>query len=149
MEFRLLDKINTPADLRALANKDIPILAEEIRRFLINTVEAHGGHLASNLGAVEFTLAIHRVFESPKDRIIFDVGHQSYVHKLITGRRERFSALRKTGGLSGFTLTMFEEGTALIRTCTRLLDEAEQKVIKLKKGPDGEPMELPLDEEEA
>ena len=103
MEFRLLDKINTPADLRALANKDIPILAEEIRRFLINTVEAHGGHLASNLGAVEFTLAIHRVFESPKDRIIFDVGHQSYVHKLITGRRERFSALRKTGGLSGFT----------------------------------------------
>ncbi len=103
MEYKLLEKINSPSDLKALDQKDIPLLAEEIRSFLLERTSENGGHLASNLGVVELTLALHRVFDSPSDHIIFDVGHQSYVHKLITGRRESFSLLRKTGGMSGFT----------------------------------------------
>jgi len=99
----ILKNINSPEDLRALPDADIPALAEEIRGFLTEQVERSGGHLASNLGAVELTLAIHRVFDSPRDRIIFDVGHQSYVHKIITGRRDEFDHLREPGGLSGFT----------------------------------------------
>ena len=104
MSFSLLDKINSPSDLRSLGADDIPRLADEIREFLVDTVCKNGGHLASNLGVVELTLALHRVFDSPRDHIIFDVGHQSYVHKLITGRRDRFSTLRTPGGLSGFTV---------------------------------------------
>ena len=103
MPYELLEKINSPASLKALTPDEVCALAQEIRAFLLNTALAQGGHLASNLGAVELTLAIHRVFDSPRDRIIFDVGHQSYTHKLITGRRERFSELRTPGGLSGFT----------------------------------------------
>ncbi|MBQ7161509.1 MAG: 1-deoxy-D-xylulose-5-phosphate synthase [Clostridia bacterium] len=103
MNDNLLNKINSPDDLRALRDDEIPELASEIRAFLTSTVTKTGGHLASNLGAVELTLAIHRVFDSPRDHIIFDVGHQAYVHKLITGRREGFSSLRTPGGLSGFT----------------------------------------------
>ena len=103
MQYSILEDINSPEDLKSLDKKDIPLLAEEIRSFLIETVERQGGHLASNLGVVELTLAIHRVFDSPKDHIIFDIGHQSYVHKLITGRRKAFSELRVPGGLSGFT----------------------------------------------
>ena len=103
MSDRLLSKINSPADLKALPDSDIPALAQEIRAFLTERVERSGGHLASNLGAVELTLAIHRVFDSPVDRIIFDVGHQSYVHKMLTGRRGDFDRLREPGGLSGFT----------------------------------------------
>ena len=101
--MRILDRINSPADLKALTDAEISELIPEIREFLISGVSSRGGHLASNLGVVELTLAIHRVFDSPKDRIIFDVGHQAYVHKLLTGRRERFSELRIPGGLSGFT----------------------------------------------
>ena len=104
MEYRFLNRINSPSDLKNVNDKDIPLLAEEIREFLIGVSARRGGHLASNLGVVELTLAIHKVFDSPKDHIIFDVGHQSYVHKIITGRRERFEDLRKPGGLSGFTL---------------------------------------------
>ncbi len=103
MSNKLLNGINSPSDLKALSEADMPALAAEIREFLVSNVERSGGHLASNLGAVEMTLAIHRVFDSPRDRIIFDVGHQSYVHKLLTGRREAFSRLREPGGLSGFT----------------------------------------------
>lgn len=103
MEYPILDKINSPDDLKALGKESIEPLAKEIRSFLIETVEKRGGHLASNLGVVELTLALHRVFDSPIDRIIFDVGHQSYVHKLITGRRADFDTLRVPGGLSGFT----------------------------------------------
>lgn len=103
MNQRLLENINCPEDVKKIDGKDIPKLCEEIREFLIDKVEKQGGHLASNLGVTELTVAIHRVFDSPRDHIIFDVGHQAYVHKLITGRRERFSELRKTGGLSGFT----------------------------------------------
>lgn len=98
-----LDRIQSPEDLRRIPAKEIPALAGEIRDFLIETVTKTGGHLASNLGVVELTLALHRVFHTPDDRLIFDVGHQSYVHKLLTGRRAGFDALRTPGGLSGFT----------------------------------------------
>ena len=100
--FAKLSRINTPNDLKAMPAEDMPLLADEIRTFLIDQVQKNGGHLASNLGMVETTLAIHRVFSSPHDHIIFDVGHQSYTHKLITGRREDFDTLRRGGGISGF-----------------------------------------------
>lgn len=103
MEYRFLNQINSPQDVKRLKKTDMPELCSEIRDFLVETVGERGGHLASNLGAVELTVAMHRVFDSPRDRIIFDVGHQSYVHKIITGRRERFKELRVPGGLSGFT----------------------------------------------
>ena len=102
-EYPLLSHINAPADVRALNQKQLAALAEEIRSFLVDTVQQSGGHLASNLGVVELTLALHRALELPEDRIIWDVGHQSYVHKLLTGRREGFAHLREPGGLSGFT----------------------------------------------
>ena len=97
-----LNTIHSPDDLKAMPVEDLSALAEEIRAFLVDTVLETGGHLASNLGIVEASLAIHRVFSSPKDHIIFDVGHQSYTHKLITGRREDFDTLRRGGGISGF-----------------------------------------------
>jgi 1-deoxy-D-xylulose-5-phosphate synthase len=100
---RLLDRIDNPADLKGLAKPELEQLAAEIRQELVTTVSANGGHLASNLGVVELTIALHRVFDSPRDKIIWDVGHQSYVHKLLTGRRKRFASLRQYGGLSGFT----------------------------------------------
>jgi 1-deoxy-D-xylulose-5-phosphate synthase len=98
----LLDSISSPADVKALARDDLPRLAEEIRRLLIETVSKTGGHLAANLGVVELTLALHYVFDSPRDRVIWDVGHQCYTHKLLTGRRGAFDTLRQWGGLSGF-----------------------------------------------
>ncbi|MGD9117530.1 MAG: 1-deoxy-D-xylulose-5-phosphate synthase [Dehalococcoidia bacterium] len=101
--MRLLDKVDGPADLKGLAREELAQLAAEIRQELVTVVSANGGHLASNLGAVELTIALHRVFDSPHDKIIWDVGHQSYVHKLLTGRRERFNTLRQYDGLSGFT----------------------------------------------
>jgi len=104
MEFELLDKINSPEELRTIPECDIPRLCDELRAFLINKVEKSGGHLASNLGVAELTVALHRIFDSPRDHIIFDVGHQSYIHKILTGRKEGFDNLRATGGLSGFTL---------------------------------------------
>lgn len=98
----ILEKINSPRDLKALHESELPLLASEIRETLLKTVSENGGHLAANLCAVELTLALHRVFDTPEDKIIFDVGHQSYVHKLLTGRREEFSTLRKLEGISGF-----------------------------------------------
>ncbi len=102
-KYTYLDKINSPADLKALQEDEIQPLAEDIRSFLIEKVMENGGHLASNLGIVELTLAIHRIFDIPKDHLIFDVGHQSYVHKIITGRKDRFDVLRQGNGISGFT----------------------------------------------
>lgn len=99
----MLYSINSPSDLKALTPTELEQLAAEIRQELVTTVTTTGGHLASNLGVVELTIALHRVFDSPKDKLIWDVGHQSYVHKLLTGRRERFRSLRQYGGLSGFT----------------------------------------------
>jgi 1-deoxy-D-xylulose-5-phosphate synthase len=98
----LLDRIASPADLRRLPNSDLPALAAEIRRELIDIVTRNGGHLGASLGAVELAIALHWVFQSPRDRIVWDVGHQAYTHKLLTGRRERFTTIRKEGGLSGF-----------------------------------------------
>lgn len=98
----ILDRINSPSDLKKLNRQEIDVLASEIRSFLINSVADTGGHLASNLGAVELTLALHTVFDCPKDKFIWDVGHQAYVHKIITGRKDKFDTLRKFGGLSGF-----------------------------------------------
>ncbi len=100
--FPLLSSVNSPEDLKKLPQEQLDQLAQEIRTFLIERVEENGGHLASNLGVVEMTLAIHRIFSTPHDHLIFDVGHQSYVHKLITGRRDDFATLRRGGGMSGF-----------------------------------------------
>src|SRR5687767_13586127 len=99
---RLLDKINTPLDLRKLDRSELPELAEEIRHTIIDTVSQIGGHFGGNLGIVELTLALHYVFDTPADQIVFDTGHQSYPHKLITGRRERFHTIRQHDGISGF-----------------------------------------------
>lgn len=100
--YDLLTTINSPADLKGLTSDQLPDLASEIRQFLLETVSHTGGHLASNLGAVEMTLALHYCFNSPQDKIIWDVGHQAYTHKLITGRRERFHTQRQYQGISGF-----------------------------------------------
>src|SRR6267378_4062373 len=98
----ILDRIGSPADLRSLSEVELRALAEEIRQFLVQTVSKTGGHLGPNLGVVELTLALHRVFDSPKDRILWDTGHQAYVHKLLTRPREGFARLRKLGGMSGY-----------------------------------------------
>jgi len=100
---RLLGKIDSPADVKRLTHQQLGQLASEIREELVARVTANGGHLASNLGVVELTIALHRIFDSPRDKIIWDVGHQSYVHKLLTGRRDRFATLRQYRGISGFT----------------------------------------------
>ncbi len=97
-----LEKINKPNDIHKIALADFPQLADEIRQFLIESVSRTGGHLASNLGAVELTLALHNVLDFPEDKLIWDVGHQAYTHKILTGRKDAFATLRKEGGLSGF-----------------------------------------------
>ena len=98
----VLEKINQPNDIKSLTDEELKILASEIREFLIEKISVTGGHLASNLGVVELTMALHLALDLPKDKIIWDVGHQSYTHKLLTGRREGFDGLRKYGGMSGF-----------------------------------------------
>ena len=98
----ILETIHSPADVKALPKAQLPQLCEELRAFLVERVSVTGGHLASNLGAVELTVAIHRVFDTQEDRLVFDVGHQCYVHKALTGRQELFSTLRQLDGLSGF-----------------------------------------------
>ena len=98
----ILERIHSPADLKALPAGEIPELCAELRSFLVQSLSKTGGHLASNLGAVELTVAIDRVYNTERDRLVFDVGHQSYVHKLLTGRREAFSTLRQYGGIAGF-----------------------------------------------
>ena len=102
MEYKFLEGIKTPEDLKKLNIEELNSLCAEIRDLLINTVSKNGGHLASNLGAVELTVAIHSVLNAPDDSIIFDVGHQCYTHKLITGRYSDFETIRKENGLSGF-----------------------------------------------
>ena len=102
MDTDHLQKITCPADLRRLGDEELTELAEEIREFIVETVNANGGHLGSNLGVVELTLALHLVFDSPRDIILWDTGHQAYVHKMLTGRTDQFETLRKPGGLSGY-----------------------------------------------
>lgn len=99
---RLLDRLSSPSDLRGYSYHELNILAKEIRDEIIHTVSLNSGHLAPNLGVVELTIAIHRVFDSPRDKIIWDVGHQCYTHKLLTGRRDAFFTLRQLDGISGF-----------------------------------------------
>ncbi len=99
----LLDKVNLPRDLKAIDDKDLPQLAGELRAEMIDAVSRTGGHLGAGLGVVELTIAIHKVFDTPHDRLIFDVGHQCYPHKILTGRRDRIRTLRQENGLSGFT----------------------------------------------
>ena len=98
-----LEKINSPEDLKIISRKDLPILASELREVIIDVVSKNGGHLAPSLGAVELAIAIHYVFNAPEDKIIWDVGHQAYAHKLLTGRREQFHTLRQYNGICGFT----------------------------------------------
>ena len=97
-----LERIKSPAELKKLNHNELKKLAKEIRDEMVYRVSRNGGHLASNLGIVELTIALHCVFDSPADKIIWDVGHQSYPHKLITGRYDRFSGLRKYNGIAGF-----------------------------------------------
>ena len=99
----LLEKINSPDDLKKLDRKDLPDLASEVREVIVEVVSKSGGHLASSLGAVELAIAIHYVFDTPRDKVVWDVGHQAYAHKLLTGRRKQFDSLRRHGGISGFT----------------------------------------------
>ncbi len=99
---KLLETINSPHDLRRLARRDLAALADELRAFLLDSVSKTGGHLSSNLGTVELTIALHYVFNTPHDRLVWDVGHQTYPHKILTGRRERMDSLRQIGGISGF-----------------------------------------------
>ena len=103
VNLEFLDKINSPADLKKLDREDLPQLAEEIRSVIVEVVSRTGGHLASSLGAVELAIAIHYVFDTPRDKLIWDVGHQAYAHKLLTGRRDQFHSLRQHNGIAGFT----------------------------------------------
>ena len=117
----ILENIHTPADVKALDREQLEPLCRELRQFLVEHVSKTGGHLASNLGAVELTVAIHRVFDTSKDRLVFDVGHQCYVHKALTGRQALFDTLRQFGGLSGFPQAPGERTRRLHRrTCLQL-----------------------------
>ena len=99
---KILDRVNSTDDLKKLDIKEKEELASDIRELIINTVSKTGGHLASNLGVVELTIALHSIFDAPKDKIIWDVGHQSYVHKIITGRKDQMPTLRQFEGMAGF-----------------------------------------------
>ncbi|MCJ7777038.1 MAG: 1-deoxy-D-xylulose-5-phosphate synthase, partial [Sedimentisphaerales bacterium] len=99
---KLLDQINSPDDLKRLTSDQLKNYVEEVRQFILNTVSKTGGHLASNLGVVELTVALHYVFDFKEDKLLWDVGHQCYAHKIITGRKDKFPLLRQPDGLSGF-----------------------------------------------
>ncbi|MGO8813510.1 MAG: 1-deoxy-D-xylulose-5-phosphate synthase [Terriglobia bacterium] len=102
MEYKYLNHIESPADLKKVPRKDLPIVAEELRDYMLSVIAKIGGHLASSLGAVELTIALHYLFDTPRDKIVWDVGHQAYGHKILTGRRDRFPTIRQYGGISGF-----------------------------------------------
>ena len=102
MSYEILSKIESPADVKALSDEQLTELCAEIREKLIDVISVNGGHLSSNLGTVELTVALHKVFDCPRDSVVFDVGHQSYTHKMLTGRYDRIGTIRREGGLSGF-----------------------------------------------
>lgn len=114
MEYKFLNHIYSPKDLEPLSVEELSSLSDEIRAYLINSIAQTGGHLASNLGTVELTVALHKVFNSPNDKFVFDVGHQSYTHKILTNRREQFDTLRKMNGISGFPKQNESEHDAFI-----------------------------------
>lgn len=136
----LLSKINSPADLKTLSNKQMEQLCSEIRREIMEVVSKNGGHLASNLGAVELTCCLEKVFCSMDDRIIFDVGHQCYTHKLITGRKNRFDTLRKEGGISGFLRPSESEYDAVVtgHSSTALSSALGLSTAKRLRGENGQ-----------
>ena len=102
-KYQYLDKVNFPSDIRNLKVSELKTLAKEVREEMIDAVSVTGGHLGAGLGVVELTIALHYVFDTPKDKLVWDVSHQCYPHKIITGRKDRIKTLRKGGGLSGFT----------------------------------------------
>ena len=102
MEYQYLPRIESPADLKKIPREELPMVAAELRDYLVTVVSKIGGHLASSLGATELTVALHYLFDTPRDKIVWDVGHQAYVHKILTGRRDRFPTIRQYQGLSGF-----------------------------------------------
>ena len=102
MEYRYLNKIDSPADLKKVPRAELPMVAEELRDYMVSVISKIGGHLASSLGAVELTIALHYLYDTPSDKIVWDVGHQAYGHKILTGRRDRFPTIRQYGGISGF-----------------------------------------------
>lgn len=135
----VLENINSPKDLKQLSDEELNQLCSEIRELMINTVSKTGGHLASNLGVVELTVAIHKVFNSPVDQIVFDVGHQCYTHKILTGRKEQFHTLRTENGISGFTRPnesehdIFSSGHSSV-SVSEAIGLAKAKQIKNEKG---------------
>lgn len=132
----LLKQIDSPEDLRRLAVSELPQLAAEIRREIIETVAENGGHLAPCLGVVELTMAIHYVFNTPDDKLIWDVGHQAYAHKLLTGRRDRFRTLRQYQGISGFPKRE-ESPYDSFDTGHRLHLDLRQPRHRRRSGPEG------------
>ena len=102
-KYKYLDNINFPSDIKKLSQSELKFLAEEVRKEMISAVSETGGHLGAGLGVVELTVALHYIFNTPNDKLIWDVGHQSYPHKILTGRKDRIRTLRKGNGLSGFT----------------------------------------------
>ncbi len=137
--MEILNTINGPSDLKKLTSGQEEILCQEIRDMIVETVLKNGGHLASNLGVVELTVALHKSFDSPKDKIIWDVGHQSYAHKILTGRRDNFSTLRKYGGISGFPRRIESEHDAFIsgHSSTSVSVACGLAAAKSLKGEDG------------
>src|SRR6185503_6090582 len=101
--MRILPKINSPDDVKALPKSELPKLAEEVREYILSVVSVNGGHLGAALGAVDLTVALHYCFSTPKDTLVWDVGHQVHAHKILTGRREAFKTFRQGGGMSGFS----------------------------------------------
>ena len=102
-EYKILNNVNFPADIKNLSNQELKTLSKELRQEMIEAVSQTGGHLGAGLGVVELTVALHHIFNTPNDKIIWDVGHQSYPHKILTGRKDRIKTLRQGNGLSGFT----------------------------------------------
>ena len=102
MKFKVLDKIEYPSDIKKLDDRELITLSKELREFLIDTVSKTGGHLAAGLGTIELTIALHKVFDTPKDKLIWDIGHQCYPHKILTGRKDKMKTLRMKDGISGF-----------------------------------------------
>ena len=138
----LLQKVDSPADVKRLTEEECTILAEELRREIIKTVSKQGGHLASNLGVVELTIAMHKVFNSPEDKFIWDVGHQSYVHKILTGRGRLFQSLRKTDVFGSiivrFIYTEYNDflpveniAKDVLEGCCQLVALANREVVEL------------------
>ncbi len=138
MEYQYLTQINSPADLKNLPRAALPNVAEELRDYLISVVSRVGGHLASSLGAVELTLALHYTFDAPRDKIVWDVGHQAYGHKIITGRRDRFPTLRQYGGISGFPSRAESPYDAfnVAHACTAISGALGMAVARDLKGED-------------